>query len=655
MSKPKPSNQRTARQPAARTHRDQPKAPYSAPRGGNQKPFGRPEGEAGRGAPRQGGDRPAYGGSRDDDRRPSGPRGEGGFSRGPKPFGDRAPRQGGDRPAFGGPRDGGDRRPSGPRGEGGFSRGPKPFGDRAPRQGGDRPAYGGPRGDGDFNRGPKPYGDRPPRQGGDRPAFGAPRDGGDRRPSGPRSDSGFGRGPKPFGDRAPRQGGDRPAYGGPRDGGDRRPSGPRGDSDFNRGPKPYGDRPPRQGGDRPAYAGPRDGGDRRPSGPRGDSDFNRGPKPYGDRPPRQGGDRPAYGGPRDGGDRRPSGPRGEGGFSRGPKPFGDRAPRQGGDRPAYAGPRDGGEGNAYRGPKAGNGGPAASRPGSYLPVLRAKKMPQRHLSGKLEQKMLKLRETRIDPNKGLHEMRLQKALALMGLGSRRDMDEMITQGRVSVNGEVAEPGTRVVPGDKVRVDGRQLAIRWPDRLPRVIVYHKQEGEIVTRDDPEGRVTVFERLPQTRSSKWVAVGRLDVNTSGLLIFTTSGELANRMTHPSFEVDREYAVRTLGALTPDQMKESTRDIELEDGPARFQFIREEDDKEESANHWYRVGLREGRNREVRRLFEHFGLTVSRLIRVRFGIVTLPSRLKRGQFYELNELEVAKLVQWAGLTLAGTSDDA
>ncbi|WP_281661995.1 pseudouridine synthase, partial [Microvirgula aerodenitrificans] len=409
-----------------------------------------------------------------------------------------------------------------------------------------------------------------------------------------------------------------------------------------------------------------DGGDRRPSGPRGDSDFNRGPKPYGDRPPRQGGDRPAYGGPRDGGDRRPSGPRGEGGFSRGPKPFGDRAPRQGGDRPAYAGPRDGGdrrpsgpkpfggEGNAYRGPKAGNGGPAASRPGSYLPVLRAKKMPQRHLSGKLEQKMLKLRETRIDPNKGLHEMRLQKALALMGLGSRRDMDEMITQGRVSVNGEVAEPGTRVVPGDKVRVDGRQLAIRWPDRLPRVIVYHKQEGEIVTRDDPEGRVTVFERLPQTRSSKWVAVGRLDVNTSGLLIFTTSGELANRMTHPSFEVDREYAVRTLGALTPDQMKESTRDIELEDGPARFQFIREEDDKEESANHWYRVGLREGRNREVRRLFEHFGLTVSRLIRVRFGIVTLPSRLKRGQFYELNELEVAKLVQWAGLTLAGTSDD-
>ena len=281
-------------------------------------------------------------------------------------------------------------------------------------------------------------------------------------------------------------------------------------------------------------------------------------------------------------------------------------------------------------------------------------MPQRHLSDKIENKMQKLREQRIDPSVSLNEMRLQKALALAGLGSRRDMDELVAAGRVSINGAVAELGARVRPGDKVRVDSKPVLIRWPDRLPRVIVYHKQEGEIVTRDDPEGRTTVFDRLPQTRSSKWVAIGRLDVNTSGLLIFTTSGDLANRMTHPSFEVEREYAVRVLGKLTPEQMKETTAGVQLDDGPASFQFIREDDDKEDSVNHWYRVGIREGRNREVRRMFEHFGLTVSRLMRVRFGIVTLPSRLKRGQFYELNELEVSKLMHWSGLTMAGTRAD-
>ena len=278
---------------------------------------------------------------------------------------------------------------------------------------------------------------------------------------------------------------------------------------------------------------------------------------------------------------------------------------------------------------------------------RARKLQVRAMNDKLAKQAQQLREKRIE-TKFLPDMRLQKALAVSGLGSRRDMEEWIAAGRVSINGEVASLGARVGVEDKVRVDGKPVTIKWPDRLPRVIAYHKEEGEIVTRDDPEGRTTVFDRLPQTKSSKWVAIGRLDVNTSGLLIFTTSGELANRMTHPSFEVEREYAVRAQGELTPAQLKEAVAGVELEDGLANFSRISHEGG--EGQNHWYRVVLKEGRNREVRRLFEHFGATVSRLIRVRFGIVGLPPRLKRGQFYELNELEVSKLMHWAGLTMTG-----
>ncbi len=473
-----------------------------------------------------------------------------------------------------------------------------------------------PRGEDGYNRGPKPFG------GNDERRFDA-RDGGDKRPFTPRGEGGYNRGPKPFGGNDERRGGDRGRFE-PREGGGDR-------SRFDN----------REGGNRGRFDA-RDGGDKRPFTPRGEGGYNRGPKPFGGNDERRGGDRgrfePREGGgdrsrvdnreggnrgrfdSRDGGDKRPFTPRGEGGDKR---PFTPRG--EGGKKPAPV--------------------PLTSR---------AKRMPQRHLSDKIENKMQKLREQRIDPSVSLNEMRLQKALALAGLGSRRDMDELVAAGRVSINGAVAELGARVRPGDKVRVDSKPVLIRWPDRLPRVIVYHKQEGEIVTRDDPEGRTTVFDRLPQTRSSKWVAIGRLDVNTSGLLIFTTSGDLANRMTHPSFEVEREYAVRVLGKLTPEQMKETTAGVQLDDGPASFQFIREDDDKEDSVNHWYRVGIREGRNREVRRMFEHFGLTVSRLMRVRFGIVTLPSRLKRGQFYELNELEVSKLMHWSGLTMAGTRAD-
>ncbi len=242
--------------------------------------------------------------------------------------------------------------------------------------------------------------------------------------------------------------------------------------------------------------------------------------------------------------------------------------------------------------------------------------------------------------------KLQKVLAQAGLGSRRDMEELIQSGRVTVNGQVAELGMRVSPDDSIRANGRALKLRSADRLPRVLLYHKPEGEIVSRDDPEGRTSVFERIPILASSWWVAVGRLDFNTSGLLIFTTSGELANRLTHPRFEVEREYAVRLLGELTPEQITQLKTGIELEDGLAKFDAIMEQGG--EGSNHWYRVILREGRNREVRRLFEAIGMMVSRLMRVRFGAINLPTRLKRGQWVELGSEDVVHILKWAGIPI-------
>lgn len=225
------------------------------------------------------------------------------------------------------------------------------------------------------------------------------------------------------------------------------------------------------------------------------------------------------------------------------------------------------------------------------------------------------------------------------------MEEWIRSGRVTVNGAVATIGARVSPGDVVRV-GRRV-VRWPaaQRLPRVVLYHKPEGEIVSRADPEKRTTVFERLPRVHGGKWVAVGRLDYNTGGLLVFTTSGELANRMMHPRFALEREYAVRVLGQLKPEQLARLTRGITLEDGPARLISI--EDAGGEGANHWYRIVLTEGRNRIVRRMFEALGVTVSRLMRVRFGSVRLPPRLKRGQWHELEPGEVSGLLRELGST--------
>ncbi len=234
--------------------------------------------------------------------------------------------------------------------------------------------------------------------------------------------------------------------------------------------------------------------------------------------------------------------------------------------------------------------------------------------------------------------RLQKVLAQLGIGSRREIEEWVIAGRISVNGLPASLGQKIGPGDRVKYNGKLLPLKFQQRAPRVLMYHKPEGEIVSRDDPEGRPTVFERLPMLKKGRWIAIGRLDFNTSGLLLFTNDGDLANKLMHPRYEQEREYAVRLLGQLTDEQIASLTTGIELEDGPARFTTLT--DQGGEGANHWYRVTLSEGRNREVRRMFEAVGLTVSRLMRVRYGSVALPSRLKRGMWMEMPEAEVCAL---------------
>jgi 23S rRNA pseudouridine2605 synthase len=248
--------------------------------------------------------------------------------------------------------------------------------------------------------------------------------------------------------------------------------------------------------------------------------------------------------------------------------------------------------------------------------------------------------------------KLQKVLAQSGLGSRRAMEEIIKGGKVKVNGAVATLGTRVTTEDLIQVGRRQIKFKVTTRLPRVILYHKPEGEIVSRDDPAGRRSVFEKLPVIRSAKWLAIGRLDFNTGGLLIFTTSGELANRLMHPRFEVEREYAVRLFGALSPAQVAELKKGVRLSDGDARFEQL--DDQGGEGRNRWYRVTLKEGRNRVVRRMFEALGIQVSRLMRVRFGIVGLPPRLKRGNWIELKEPEIQQLLDWVGTPLGEADED-
>jgi 23S rRNA pseudouridine2605 synthase len=236
--------------------------------------------------------------------------------------------------------------------------------------------------------------------------------------------------------------------------------------------------------------------------------------------------------------------------------------------------------------------------------------------------------------------KLHKILADAGIGSRREMEELILAGRVSVNGQPAHVGQRIGPEDQIRVNGRPLARKRVPLPTRVLLYHKPSGEVVTRDDPERRPRVFDRLPKLRGARWIAVGRLDLNSEGLLIFTTAGDLANRLMHPRYGWEREYAVRVLGRVDDDARAKLLGGVELEDGPARLSEL--EDIGGDGANHWYRAVISEGRNREVRRMFEAVGLTVSRLVRIRFGVVALPPRLGRGKLLELPEADVTQLVR-------------
>jgi 23S rRNA pseudouridine2605 synthase len=248
--------------------------------------------------------------------------------------------------------------------------------------------------------------------------------------------------------------------------------------------------------------------------------------------------------------------------------------------------------------------------------------------------------------------RLQKVLAQSGLGSRRGLEDRILQGEVLVNGEPASVGQTVVAGDRIAIDGRAFVVRRQEgEYGRVLLYNKPEGEVSTRSDPEGRPTVFDRLPRIKGQRWIAIGRLDLNTQGLLVFTTNGALADQLMHPSNEVEREYLCRVHGEATDEQLQQLIDGIELEDGPARFEELEAISDEElDGSNRWFRVVLKEGRQREVRRLWQAVGLEVSRLKRIRFGTFTLSKAIRRGEFLELERAEVDALCRELGVPLPG-----
>lgn len=244
--------------------------------------------------------------------------------------------------------------------------------------------------------------------------------------------------------------------------------------------------------------------------------------------------------------------------------------------------------------------------------------------------------------------RLQKLLANLGLGSRREIEVWIRDGRVTLNGKTAVLGDRYHKGDRVTVNGRPLAVEErQDEPTRVLIYHKPVGEVVTRRDPEGRPVIFTQLPRPSRGRWITIGRLDINTQGLLLVTTNGELANRLMHPSREIEREYAVRVLGHIDDRMLARLSQGVELEDGQARFESITPAGG--EGANHWFHVTLREGRNRIVRRLWESQGVVVSRLMRVRFAGIELPPRLRARTFMELPTEQVSLLMQSVDLSAA------
>lgn len=240
--------------------------------------------------------------------------------------------------------------------------------------------------------------------------------------------------------------------------------------------------------------------------------------------------------------------------------------------------------------------------------------------------------------------RVQKVLAQAGYGSRREIESWIEAGRIEINGRPAKLGDKVEPGDEIRLNGKPVRRALEPAPRRILAYNKPEGEICTRDDPEGRPTVFDKLPPIKDGRWIIVGRLDINSSGLILFTTDGELANRLMHPSYEIEREYAVRVLGELSDDAWKQLRQGVQLDDGPAAFDDL--VDGGGQGANHWYYVLLHEGRNREVRRLFDKVGVTVNRLIRTRFGNLFLPRNLPQGQWRELSEKDINNVLAMVGM---------
>ncbi len=249
----------------------------------------------------------------------------------------------------------------------------------------------------------------------------------------------------------------------------------------------------------------------------------------------------------------------------------------------------------------------------------------------------------------MFEERAQKAMSRLGFGSRREIERWIQQGRVKVNGKAIELGAKVREGDQVQCNGRRVFIKPPSREVRILAYNKPEGEVCSRKDESGRRTVYKNLPGLPNGRWVSIGRLDINTSGLLLFTNDGELANRLMHPSHEIEREYAVRVNGRVDDSKIRQLLRGVALEDGPASFDSIDYAGGQEghEGANHWYHVVLREGRNREVRRLWEAVDTRVSRLIRLRYGNISLPRNLRQGKTVEVDFDLVEQLCQQVGLS--------
>jgi len=248
--------------------------------------------------------------------------------------------------------------------------------------------------------------------------------------------------------------------------------------------------------------------------------------------------------------------------------------------------------------------------------------------------------------------RIQKMLARAGYGSRREIERWMQQGDILVNGKKPEPGTKITEKDQIILRGQRLRLESKlNATPKVLMYHKRSGEVSTTKDPEGRPTVFDRLPKLPSGRWIQIGRLDFNTDGLLLFTNDGELANRLMHPSWEIEREYAVRVLGEVSDDMLLKLKSGVELEDGVASFTRIQFAGG--EGANQWYHVVLKEGRTREVRRLWEVFELKVSRLIRIRYGTVSLPRYLARGRYEELEFKQMRSLYESVDLNLSNDFD--